>query len=322
VKSTKYLIPLAIIIGFIIPHTSSAQARLDSLEVQLKRLSETTIPSLKSNISTSVSGVSIQEFLRGVASTNKLNLNVDPTLTIKITNNFTNISTYDLLVFLCRQHQLTIDFYGSSILSIKKATPENTFSRYVSISEKISSDSLRKTLTLDLKNDSIEKIARRITELTGKNIVLMPGVSDLLITLYAKNVSLDNAIDKMALTNNLRVTKGDDQSFIIEKRDPQQTTLTKNYSLGGNLAVKLEKDSLGVLSLITFEAHNVPIADLIKDLSRKLGINYFLYVEPKGTITLALSKMNFEDVVRYLFKGTDYTITKEGAILFNWRQKN
>jgi type IV pilus assembly protein PilQ len=127
-------------------------------------------------------------------------------------------------------------------------------------------------------------------------------------------VSLDNAIDKMALTNNLRVTKGDDQSFIIEKRDPQQTTLTKNYSLGGNLAVKLEKDSLGVLSLITFEAHNVPIADLIKDLSRKLGINYFLYVEPKGTITLALSKMNFEDVVRYLFKGTDYTITKEGAI--------
>jgi type IV pilus assembly protein PilQ len=313
-KQLYIIITLTVLFGIILPKQTQAQARIDSIESQLKRLSETTIPGLKSTISTSVSGVSIQEFLRGVASTNKLNINVDPTLSIKITNNFTNIPVLELMVFLCRQHQLSIDVFGTTILSVKKYTQEVITPRYITVAERISLDSSKRLLSFDLKNDTMERVARRITDITGKNIVLTQGVSDMSITSYAKNVSLENALEKIALVNSLRITKSEDQSYIIEKREAQQAGSTKNYAQGGNLSLKFDRDSLGVLSLVSFEAYNVPIADLIKDISKKMGVNYFLYAEPKGNITLSLSKLPYEEVVRYLFKGTDHTITKEGTI--------
>jgi type IV pilus assembly protein PilQ len=313
-KQLYIIITLTVLFGIILPKQTQAQARIDSIESQLKRLSETTIPGLKSTISTSVSGVSIQEFLRGVASTNKLNINVDPTLSIKITNNFTNIPVLELMVFLCRQHQLSIDVFGTTILSVKKYTQEVITPRYITVAEGISLDSSKRLLSFDLKNDTMERVARRITDITGKNIVLTQGVSDMSITSYAKNVSLENALEKIALVNSLRITKSEDQSYIIEKREAQQAGSTKNYAQGGNLSLKFDRDSLGVLSLVSFEAYNVPIADLIKDISKKMGVNYFLYAEPKGNITLSLSKLPYEEVVRYLFKGTDHTITKEGTI--------
>ncbi|MCH8331491.1 MAG: hypothetical protein IH946_08960, partial [Bacteroidetes bacterium] len=52
--------------------------RMDLLEKKLTELGATSVPGLNETVDISVSGVSIQEFLRGIAETNNLNISIDP----------------------------------------------------------------------------------------------------------------------------------------------------------------------------------------------------------------------------------------------------
>ena len=293
----------------------SAQARIDSIEKQLIRLSETTIPALKTNVNVSVSGVSIQEFIRGIAIANKLNITVDQGVNVKISNNFNDISALNILVFLARQYQLNIEIFGT-IISISKYNPQPVIPKTTPLLYRIQYDRTKQLIFLDVKNDTLEKITRRLSELTQRNIVLAPGITDLLVTSFIQSASLESALDKLALSNNLRTIRNEDSSFLIEKKEQSTTILgeSRNSIQSSGLLLKVDKDSSGASSLITFNAQNVPISDIIKDIGKKLNLNYFLYAELKGNITLSLVKMHYLDVINHLFKGTEYTITKEGAI--------
>lgn len=76
----------------------------DRTEVIQNRLAElsATVPGLKEKVQLSVTGVSVQEFLRALASSNKLNINIDPKLNFQVYNNFTNETALNILVFLSK----------------------------------------------------------------------------------------------------------------------------------------------------------------------------------------------------------------------------
>ena len=93
------------------------QNNLEALAADNAGLSET----LKVDIN--VSSVSLSNFLLAIAKVHQLNLNVDPNLQgTTIVNNFSNVAVGDLLVYLCKEYGLTIDFSGN-ILSIRKYEP-------------------------------------------------------------------------------------------------------------------------------------------------------------------------------------------------------
>jgi len=50
---------------------------------------------------------------------NKLNITVDPTLSLMVTNTFSDVSMRDVLVFLCREYNLEVVITGR-IISIGK----------------------------------------------------------------------------------------------------------------------------------------------------------------------------------------------------------
>ena len=77
---------------------------------------------LTENVKTeiNVDNITLANFLLAVSDVHKVNINVSPELNqISIANNFTDVSVADLLVFLCKEYNLTIDFTGN-ILSIKQ----------------------------------------------------------------------------------------------------------------------------------------------------------------------------------------------------------
>ncbi|MGZ4038352.1 MAG: hypothetical protein ACXVPQ_11025, partial [Bacteroidia bacterium] len=84
-----------------------AQDRFDLLEEKLNQLSQ-TYPGINDKVELSVNAVSIQEFVRAIGNSNVLNVNVDPALDIKITNNFNNVNAKDVFLFLCRKYDLDI----------------------------------------------------------------------------------------------------------------------------------------------------------------------------------------------------------------------
>src|ERR1035437_665804 len=91
---------------------NAQQDRFVTIENKLKELSKDNL-GLNEKVELSVNGISIQDFIRGLATTNNLNVSVDGGLTVKIYNNFTNVTVADVLLFLTKKYDLDINFIGN-----------------------------------------------------------------------------------------------------------------------------------------------------------------------------------------------------------------
>ena len=70
------------------------------------------IPGLTNKVDLTINSTKLSLFLKALASSNDLNISVDPLLTnINVSKNFLNVSVQDVLLILCKEHQLSIDFF-------------------------------------------------------------------------------------------------------------------------------------------------------------------------------------------------------------------
>src|SRR4051812_23799094 len=108
-KINSLLIALLLLLHFT---NMSAQDRFAVLEEKLNVLAKTN-PGYNEKIDISVNGISIQEFIRGIAAANDLNMVVDASLNISVVNNFSNVPVIEVLSFIARKYDLDISFVGS-----------------------------------------------------------------------------------------------------------------------------------------------------------------------------------------------------------------
>lgn len=315
------------------------------LEKKLRKLSRNQLPGLKEVVDFSVSGVSIQEFLRGLAESNSLNISVDPALNIRVVNNFTNEKVMNILLFLCKEYELDIRFVGS-IMSFYKYLP--AAAPYVAPPPKevnASYNNYTDLLSLDLKNDTLYKVTRKITQVSKKNVVLAPGIDNRIVSVYIENTSFESALDKMAYANKLKVVKTPDNFYLLEPiEDNGQVAATgpvaknkKNNSNSnfyssnpkapssgtgtgsGNFEYEVDADSAGG-PYVSINALNVPVADIIKTISSESKIDYFMFSEPKGNTTTIIERLPYFEVISFLLRGTEHTFkAEEGIVLIGER---
>lgn len=292
----------------------NGQDRFTALEGKLNDLGR-SFPGLDEKVKASVNGVPIQEFIRGVAEANNLNINVDPNLKVQITQNFTNVTVTDVLLFLCRKYELDITFVGSIMAITQYQIPVVEVPKPKTKTLNIRYDSTGNLLSLDLKNDTLYAVAKEITKKSGKNVIYSPDVSNNLITVYEQNTPFSEALDLMAFANSLKVTATDQGYYLLEKKDAVSSAVNnatttgkgKNRKVKGTDGLKIDV----INNLISVDAANVPITDIVNDVSAELGINYFLFNEPKGNATFTIKNLTYEDFLNYLFNGTDYTFKRD-----------
>ncbi|MDR1729766.1 MAG: hypothetical protein LBR52_03795 [Prevotellaceae bacterium] len=295
------------------------QNRFLQIENKLKAL-EAEVPGLDEKIELSVSDISIQEFIRAIASTSKVNIYIDPALDMRITNNFSDVSVSAVLLFLCKQYDLDITFFGN-ILSVSKYVPP-AVEQPVAIPPpkpiSIKYDTAAQTITMDLSNDSLFKVTKEITRQTGKNIIFSPEISATPVSIYVENVPVDNAIDKLALSNGLISTVTRDGFYILEKPAAQAAQAAsgsgamRNRQGGRQNSGGYEYNISN--NLITLSAQDVAITDIINDISRELKLNYFIYSNVQGNITTQLYNATYDQLLERLFNGSQYTVSKAGAV--------
>ncbi len=292
--------------------------RLLLIENQLKTLS-VEMPGLDEKIELSVSDINIQEFIRAIANTNKINIYIDPSLDMRITNNFSNVTVASVLLFLCKQYNLDITFFGN-ILSISKYKPVVVETPVVIPPPKpldIKYDAAMQTISMDLVGDSLQKVAKEITGQSGKNIIFPAELAATPITFYVKDVSMDNAIEKMAIANGLLSEITKDGFYMLEKQETSQTTSNSNAASGRKSTGKRNKNDYEFAvsnNLISLQAQNIPIADIINDISQELKVNYMLFSDLKGNITSQLYNVTYDQLLERLLNGTTYTASKQGEI--------
>lgn len=314
----KLIYILGIVGCLLLSVTTYANDRIKQIENQLSAMTA-EMPGLEEKVQMSVSGVSIQEFMRGIADAHKLNISVDPSIKQEVVNNFANATVSDVLIFICKEYELSINFIGS-IMSIVKYNPPLAI--VVEIPKKvlqINYDKNGDKLSLDLNNDSLETVARLITQKSKKNMVLASGVTPKLVSSYIEDMPFDNAMEKFGIANDLSITKTDDGFYLIDKRfstnennnkidakNTGKTNKTTNKNSGNNVAEEFSFNAKSNLDISVFGS-DVQIADVIKSVASETGTDYYFVSDIKDKTTVNVQSTTFQGLLENLFQGTELT---------------
>jgi type IV pilus assembly protein PilQ len=286
--------------------------RIADTEQRLQDLSK-SIPGLNEKIDLSVSNVSMIEFLRALAESSSLNINIDPKLTFKIATNYSNEKVINILVFLAKEYDLEIENTGSIINITKYNAP---FVTPLPKEPNVKYNTYNNLLSLDLKDDSLFKVVKAITKVSKKNVIISSNLSQKIVSVYLEDIPFNNAIEKLAFANDLKFVKTEDHVIVLQSfQEGEQNTLTthakgmqKPYRINGRQGIFMEvvKDTLG-RQKITMDAVSVSIVDILKAVSTEASLNYFLYSEIKGNANIHVENVLINDFLTYLFKNTEYT---------------
>ena len=286
------------------------EKRIADLEYSLEAIAQDA-PGLSEKVNVNIKESSLSNFLLAVSEIHKVNINISGSLKqINIVNNFTNVTVGDLLLFLCKEYNLTIDFTGN-ILSIKpyEAPKEVPPVRIIDVGY----DSATDLLTLNLKEDKLYDAFRKIMDTTGKNLVFAPGMENIPLTSYLRNIPFDAAMNQLAYANDLVLSKTRDNFYVFDKSTAQGISSAMDNS-GTTIRqarpqrqrksnfyfTVLDKDA----QLLDIDFENIPIASVIYDISMELGVDMFIAspLENAGNATFRAKSITFDALLSKIFE--------------------
>lgn len=309
---------LLLIVSFVFCFSAKSQDRFAILEQKLIEVGKSS-PGINEKVDLSINGVTIQEFIRAIGVSNNLNVTVDPAIDVRIVNNFSKVSASEIFLFLCKTYNLDINFVGPIMSFVKYNAPVTP----VKIALKKVNVSYEKTgelLSFDLANDSLSNVTKEITKQSGKNIIFSPDLSGKVVSGFVQNSTMNSALEKLAFANDMKVSITPDNFYIFEKKIPVQESNAKtsqgNVNQNFGLTAATNKNSVVSVKdgLISVNAQNISMSDLVNEVSRETNKQYFLFNELKGNTTLKIVDATYDDFLKMLFNGTDFTFKKDGEI--------
>ncbi|QEC79304.1 type II secretion system protein GspD [Mucilaginibacter ginsenosidivorax] len=310
--------------------TASAQQQ-DRLQVIKQKLDElaTDVPGLNQKVQLLVTGVSIHEYLNAIARSNNLSISSDPGLNFSISDTFTGVSASNILLLLAQKYNLDIAVVGS-IINITPYRDPNQFLKPPPKELGVKYNGANNTLSLSLTNDSLAAAAKKITQLSGKNIVVPGTLQGKIVTSYIADAPFEAALGKLAYANEIKMVHTADDFYLfqpLEENEEVYVNGDKNTGVrksfrnnagggqpGGGGASGLFVRQVNGQKLISVDAVNSPIIDLVKRASQETGKNYSIYSDIKGAITLHVNDVSYDDLLTLLFKSTEYTFHSEKGI--------
>ena len=307
-----------------------AQQKIDRIEIieqKLEELSTEATPGLSEKTYLSVSGVSIQEFLRGLAEAHNLNVSIDPALNIRVVNNFKGETVQNVLLFLAKEYKLDIQFVGS-IMSFKAYIPPPAPVKQIKPKQlQLTFSKQDSSVSYDLRDDKMMEFIREFAQLSGINISISPQLSSLKLNGFVSKMKYERALQKLGYANKFKVQRDEFGDFEFrsyneeEKQTRNQNGKVKkksalNLSEGltqGVTKLEIKQDSLGK-SRISIAAIDAPIIDMIKSLSDQLGYEYFLYGNPTGNATITINNATYDEFLAGVLQGTEFTFSKEDSV--------
>jgi type IV pilus assembly protein PilQ len=325
----KKIAPLLLVfLLFLFPFKILAQQnnRVQAIQKKLDSLSK-TVPGLNQKVQLLVTGVSIQQYLIGISGSNNLSISVDPQLNFVINDTFHDVSASNILAFLAQKYNLDISVVGPIIYV-------NAYHEYVPVIKPVNKEinakynSSDNTLSMALDNDSLTSVAKKITQVSGKNVVVPNSMQGKKVSAFIAAAPFETAMDKLAYTNEIKMVKTSDNFYLFQplgeneelyingdkSTSVRNTFKPANTTAGGNGSTQVYSRMVSGQKLISADALNAPIINLVKQASQELNKNYSVYSDIKGTIDIHVKDIPYDDFLSLLFKGTDYTFQSENGI--------
>tara|TARA_R110002072_G_scaffold287464_4_gene453154 strand:+ start:26203 stop:28122 length:1920 start_codon:yes stop_codon:yes gene_type:complete len=262
-----------------------------------------------------ISGLTLYDFIISIADEHRINVSVDRELNQVVTNNFYDVEVKDVFLFLIQKYDLDVGFLNNIISFTKKEPVEIKVPPKVEKPIDISYNPQNDFLSVKLSNDSLPKVAKRITELTNKNVVLAPDVKDLLISSFIINRPFEQVLEMMAKSNQLKMTKDENDFYYLEKEVNQDDIENPNRNTNRNRRINNIQQSMGELTIslnengyLNVKAYEADLTSIILQAAEILDLSYFMYNKlGDETTTFFANEISFDDLLNHIFKGKKYT---------------
>lgn len=284
----------------------SLRNNLELLAVENSELNE----NLKLEIN--VNNVGLSSFLVAVSKVHDLNLTVSPDIgNITIVNNFSEVTVADLLVYLCKEYGLTIEFTGN-ILSIKKYVPP--VSETVEKEIRVDFEPDQRLLSLDLKNDPVDKVFRKIMDVTGENLLFTNSMGERPLDLYLTNVPFDSAMEKLASMNGLSHSKSRNGFYLFDLPPNNESGGGGNRRTGPYGSTREYQVLDTVNKILNVDFKNTPIASLIEDIGYDLDLDVYTAtpLERAGSVSFNANGIFYDDLLRHIFESQGNAVAASG----------
>ncbi|NOQ74886.1 MAG: type II and III secretion system protein [Crocinitomix sp.] len=277
-------------------------------------------PGLNEKVQVSVSGIALSDFISAIAFEHNLNVSVSDNLNGLVVNNFYDAVVKDVFIFLIKEHDLIVDFSGTIIAFHKRGVAEEIQTPYQPRAIDVTYKTENEFLSLNLKRDTLSKVAEAITRESGKNVILAPSIKERTVSVYIENRPFEQVMDMMAKSNGLSLTTDANGFYYLDTQESKLTNGANNTSSGRNnsgrgttsneaqnLNLQLNPNNPEKLNI---EATNTSISAIIESASAQLGEHYFMYDTPEGNTTLKVHNVSFMELLSHLLNGTDFTFKK------------
>lgn len=283
--------------------------RVDTLATYFDMLSETVKP-LNDKVEFSVSGVSVKEFIRAIGSSHDLNIVIDEDVDGIVYNNFSDVLVKEVLIYIANEYNLSVNFIGS-IITFKPNIEVKNSTAYIP-TYKIKYNERNSWLNIEAKGDTLSVIAKKITELSGVNIVLLPEIQNKIVNCFIKDRPLEEVLEMFSVANGLSVKKINSKYYTFSKPIAEPKP---NFKKPQNPEINDELSKISVAYsdslLLNIKAINKPLKEILSEVSLFANYNYVLYDEPEGNASVIVNNVSFKQFLDFLLTGTKLTYRKE-----------
>jgi type IV pilus assembly protein PilQ len=323
----KHIFLLSILLISNIAFSQIDTSRIKKLEKALDTYAKDN-PKVKEKADIAFDG-NLKDFITALAVNHELNLTVNSKINAQISNNFSDVAIRDVLLFICQNYNLTLVFTGS-IISIE---PVNNPPSAIPPPKEptIDYNTFNQLITIRLENDTLAKALKKISTLTGINAIPTREIRNDLVGFEITGATVETAIYALATAQQYEIDE-ENGYFTLSKKGTNENTGNNTTVAGnnnrntgrnntdnntfsntpqGSVKVRVKNDSS---RLITINAVNVPIVKVLNEVSNKRGIDYYLFAEPEGLTTIQLTDITYDEFLRFLLEGTNFTYRQENDI--------
>lgn len=298
-------------------------------EMVLEKISESK-KGLKEKIKIELAGLTADEIISVLAEAHQLSVSVESQFREPIETRFFDVTVTDVYLFLIQKYDLEVELVRDILIFKRK---EKIIIEEVEVQTPIdiSYNPRNKFVSLKVKNDSLQRVARAITDQTGENIVLYPEVKGLLVSSYVLNRSLKDVMGFLSEGNNLNITKDSLNVYRIKLKtadDSLNMQLVKNNDngndSGSNRFDVLEDDSLSIdkNGFLSISVRDMSLKRIIESAAIKSNVNYFLYDKiTDEKRSLKVTGVTFEELLEHLFSGRNESFKNEEGLFLIGKQE-
>ncbi|WP_426672070.1 type II secretion system protein GspD [Mucilaginibacter sp. McL0603] len=271
-------------------------------------------------------GGGVQQYLSGISSSNGISISIDPKLNFTVNDSFADVTASNILLFLAQKYKLDISILGSIIYVTTYQEPV-VFVKVPVKEINAKYNAADNLLSLSLDNDTLTAVAKKITQLSGKNIIVQNGLQGKRVSGFIANAPFETAMDKLAFANEIKVIRTNDNFYVFQPLSDNEelyvngdksTAVRKTFrpaTTGGSTgSTQVFSKMVGGQKMISADAVSAPIVNLVKQASQELNKNYSIYSELKGTIDIHVSDITYDDFLGLIFRGTNYTFQSENGV--------